>query len=247
MVNVNKIISILEAFAPSELAEQWDNSGWQINLGTNEAVNVMLCLSVTQNVIEQAIKQKCNLIIAHHPLFFNEFKTISADNVSQKILVEAVKHEIQIYSAHTNLDKAKGGVNDVLIKSLGVKNVKVVNDYVRTGSYPKGISLDDFILKLKLSLNTQNIRLINPNNIQTIKTVGVCSGSGSEFINTADVDVFVTGDIKYHSAIEVRNKVVIDAGHFETERIVLPIIKNLIEKEAPNAIIARENSPFITA
>lgn len=247
MININRVVSIIEQFAPVELSESWDNSGWQINLGKSRANNIMLCLTITKDVIEQAKKQHCDFIISHHPLFFSEFKTVSAENIYQKILVEVVKNEIQIYSAHTNLDKTKDGVNDILIKRLDIKRAKTIGDYVRAGSYPKAMSLDDFIMKLKLSLNTQNIKLINPNNIQKIKTVAVCSGSGSEFINEVEADVFVTGDIKYHSAIEVKDKVVIDAGHFETERIILPILKDLLKKEAPDAIIANEHSPFISA
>lgn len=247
MIDTNFVITKIEKFAPLELAEPWDNSGWQINLGKEKTKNIMFCLTVTLDVINQAVKNNCDLIISHHPLFFNEFKTISADNISQKILVEAVKNEIQIYSAHTNLDKSKGGVNDVLIEKLGVKRIKAAGEYVRIGAYPKQISLDDFIMKLKLSLNAQNVKIINPNNVQKIKTVGVCSGSGAEFASTTDVDVFVTGDIKFHSATEIQNKVVIDAGHFETERIILPVLKELLKKEAPDSIIARENSPFIAA
>lgn len=247
MVDVKKVISKLEKFAPLELAEEWDNSGWQINLGKVRAKNLMFCLTVTPDIIEQAINNSCNLIISHHPLFFNEFKNISAENLSQKVLVEAVKNEIQIYSAHTNLDKTKGGVNDVLIKTLGISRASKVGDYVRVGSYPKAITLDDFIMKLKLSLNAQNVRLINPDNLQKVKTVAVCSGSGAEFINDVPADVFVTSDIKYHSALEVKNKAVIDAGHFETERIILPVLKELLLKEAPDTIIAREHTPFITA
>ena len=247
MIKTEKIIDIIEKFAPLELAEEWDNSGWQIYLGKQSVKNIMLCLSVTQDVIKQAKEAGCDFIISHHPLFFSEFKNISYDNISQKILVEAVKNEIQIYSAHTNLDKTKGGVNDILIEKLGIKKSKTFEEYVRMGAFSKKITLDDFILKLKLLLNAKNIRLINPCDIQLIKTVAVCSGSGAEFMSKVDADVYITGDIKYHTALDVQNMVVIDAGHFETERIILPVLKELIKKEAPNAIIANENSPFIVA
>ena len=247
MVNIQKTITILEKFAPLELAESWDNSGWQINLGKAEANNIMLCLTVTHDVIVQAVKHKCDLVISHHPLFFNEFKKISSDNVSQNILVEAIKNGIQIYSAHTNLDKTKGGVNDTLCERLGLNVSDIEEEYVRISKLNKAITLDDFVLKLKLSLNAQNVRIINPKNIQKIKSIAVCSGSGAEFANDINADVFVTGDIKYHAAIEITDKVLIDAGHFETERIILPKLKELLNKATPNAVIAKENSPFITA
>lgn len=246
MVDVNKIISKLEEFAPLELAEEWDNSGWQINLGKADANNVMYCLSVTLDVIAQAIEQNCDLIISHHPLFFNEFKQISAENFSQKILVEAVKNEIQIYSAHTNLDKVKGGVNDVLCEKLAINPDETFGEYVRIAKFSEMISLDDFIIRLKLNLNVPKIKIINPNNIQNIKSVAVCSGSGGDFVGElSGVDLFITGDIKYHTALDVQNMVLIDAGHFETERIILPALKDILTNEAPDSIIAKEKNPWI--
>ena len=246
MVKVENVIKTIEKLAPAELAESWDNSGWQINLGKKSAKNVLLCLSVTPDILSQAVNNGCDLIISHHPLFFTEFKKISPDSITQKLLVEAVKNGIQIYSAHTNLDKAKGGVNDILCEKLGLSPKKTICDYVKISNLSEEVDLDDFIIRLKLSLNVSKIKIINPDNIQKIRRIAVCSGSGGDFASElSGVDAFITGDIKYHTALDVQNMVLIDAGHFETERIILETIKNLIKKEAPDAVIAKEKEPWI--
>jgi len=247
MIAVDKIIQIIEDFAPPSLAEEWDNSGWQIKLGIKEVNNVMLCLSVTPQIIEQAVYNNCGLIISHHPLIFSGIKKIDTENVVNNLIVDCIKHNIQVYSAHTNLDCTSGGVNDILCEKLGLIYQENLNKFVKITQLPEKMSVDSFILKLKISLNAPKIKLINPQNIQEIKTVAICSGSGSEFINDVigKADAYITGDVKYHSALEVRDIVVIDAGHFETEKIILQTLKNLLHTEIPDIITGKENEPWV--
>ena len=247
MIAVNKIINIIEKFAPLELAEEWDNTGWQINLGIKEVNNVMVCLSVTPQIIEQAINNNCGLIISHHPLIFNGIKKILNENVLNKLIISCIQNNIQVYSAHTNLDCTQGGVNDILCEKLGLIYKENLNKFVKLTHLPEKMTVESFILKLKISLNAPKIKLINPQNIQEIKTVAICSGSGSEFINEVmgKADAYITGDIKYHSALEVRDLVVIDAGHFETEKIILQTLKNLLHTEVPDVVTGKETEPWV--
>ena len=246
MIKVEKITNIIEKFAPLELAEEWDNSGWQINLGKKDAKNILICLSLTPRILKQAIDEKCDFIICHHPLIFQEFKKINNETVTQKMIIECIKKGIQVYSAHTNLDSTKGGVGDVLCEKFGLVPVATINNYVKIAELPQKMPLDSFILKLKISLNTQKIKLINPDSIQEVKKIALCGGSGGEFVNDLKgVDAFITGDIKYHTALDVQNMVLIDAGHFATERIILETLKNLLIKDAPDLIIAKETEPWI--
>ena len=120
MAEIQSIIKKIEDFAPPETAEDWDNTGWQINLGIKEVNNVMVCLSVTPQIIEQAINNNCGLIISHHPLIFNGIKKISDENVLNKLIISCIQNNIQVYSAHTNLDCTQGGVNDILCEKLGL-------------------------------------------------------------------------------------------------------------------------------
>ena len=246
MVLVDEVINIIEKFAPVDLAEEWDNSGWQINLGNKEANNVLVCLSVTPAVFQQALDNNCDLIIAHHPLIFNEFKSIKNETTTQKLIIDCIKNNIQVYSAHTNLDCTKGGINDTLCEKLGLINKETRNKFIKIASLPESLSLDAFILKLKISLNAPKVKITNPNNIQTVKKIALCCGSGAEFLNDlTDVDAFITGDVKYHTALEVKNMVLIDAGHFETEKIILQTLKNLLYSVAPEIIVAKEIEPWV--
>ncbi len=246
MINVDEIIKTVEEFAPLELAEDWDNSGWQINLNNKEANKLLIALSLTPKILQQAIDNGCDFIICHHPLIFNSLKKIEYQTITQKLIVDCVKNNIQVYCAHTNLDCTDGGVGDTLCEKLGMTAVETVDKFVKIAEFNEPMSLDSFILKLKISLNVPKIKLINPDNIQQIKKIALCAGSGGEFVNSIkNVDAFITGDIKYHTALDVQNMILIDAGHFETEKIILQTLKNVLHKTTQDIVIAKETEPWV--
>jgi len=152
-----------------------------------------------------------------------------------------------MYCAHTNLDLAQGGVNNVLCEKLGLIATETVEDFVKISTLNEETTLDDFILKLKICLDAPKIKIINPQNKQTIRKVAVCSGSGGEFINSIskDVDIFITGDVKYHTALDTQDCILVDAGHFETEKIIVQTLKELLQNEDVNIFIAKETAPWI--
>ena len=222
-MNKYEVIRKIEEFAPLSSQEAWDASGWIVDLENSEVNKIMFCLTVTENILEQAKKQCCDMIISHHPLFFVPFK---------------YKH-LNIYCAHTNLDKALGGTTDVLLNKIHLES-KVYNDFVRIVELDNEMSVE--FLKLKLLPISPHLRIVNNKKVKTIKTIGFCAGSGSEFINSTPCDAFVTGDLKYHTAVEA-NKVVYDIGHFESEVLSVNLLKELcgVDKQG---VIADEESPF---
>lgn len=219
------IVKKIEDFAPPELAESWDCSGWAVNVKSKyEVFKVMVCLTVTDDIVNQARTQNCDMIISHHPLFF----------------VPLNWRDINIYSAHTNLDKTGGGTTDTLISTLGLK-ITDASDFLRYSD--TNISIEEF-LKL-LSKVSPNLRYVNNKNISYIKRIAFCAGSGSEFIQEAyenGADALVTGDLKFHAALE-SPIAVFDIGHFESEILILDVIKNLLS--CVEIIFAKEKSPFI--
>ena len=222
------LIKIIEDFAPPETQEEWDNSGWQITTDKDDITKVMLCLSVTKDIIRQAKEQKCDMILAHHPLFFVPFE---------------FNQNIPVYSAHTNLDKADGGTTDTIIKILGYNSSEKVGDFVRIVN--DETTLNDLILKLKINLNLFNIRVSNNQNIDTVKRIAFCAGSGSEFEDLArenGADILITGDLKYHKALDAKIAL-IDIGHFESEIPVLKTLKILLQDKV-ETVIAREITPL---
>lgn len=237
-METSKIIKIIEDFAPLELQESWDNSGFQIDFGVNEVKKILLCLSVTENVIDQAVEGNYDMIIAHHPLFFIPFR---------------FQRGITIYSAHTNMDVAKGGTTDTLIDLLGLSKPEILEEEINYQNFPRlvvlkdSILLDDFAKAVKSKLNLKTLHVVNNSKSITVKRIAFCAGSGICFAGDAKkagADVFVTGDVKYHAAIE-SDVIIIDAGHFEGERPVLTTIKKLLEKLEIEVKIADEESPFI--
>lgn len=263
-MEIKKITDLIENFAPLELQEAWDNCGFQIDFGQREVKKILLCLSVTQDIINQAVEGNFDMIIAHHPLFFIPFE---------------FNKNIPIYSAHTNLDKADGGTTDTLIEEIfgglhsnqpndgglgGKCNLPYFDDlsmnasrqiaqkfaegeFLRLVELKEPIQLEDFIKLLKEKLNIENLRVVNNLNQTKISKIAFCAGSGSDFLQEAQkakADAFVTGDVKYHTALE-SNVIIIDVGHFESERPVLKKIKKILEPLNLEVVEADEKSPFI--
>ena len=231
-----KITERIEIFAPPETQEDWDCSGWGINIeGYDEIRKIMLCLTVTEDVVKQAKEQNCDMIISHHPLF--------CVNCHSELVSESYAPQINVYCAHTNLDKAQGGTTDTLIETLGLSKhkVKIEHDFLRMIDYKTTIEDFNNLLK-KIS---PNARVINNNKVKELNKIAFCAGSGSEFINDAKdlgADCLVTGDLKFHTALD-SDIVVYDIGHFESEILILPVIKKIIGSDV-EIIYAKEQSPF---
>lgn len=126
----NDVINYIENWAPKEIAWQKDNVGLQVGNRSQNVKNIMLCLEVTGNVIEEAIRKKCNMIISHHPLLFHPLKRIdTSEDSNSKLIERLIKNDITLFSAHTNLDFTKDGVSFELAKTLKLKNIKFLSNF----------------------------------------------------------------------------------------------------------------------
>ncbi len=126
-MRIKEIIQAIEQLAPIALQEGFDNCGVQIGNIQQEATGVLLCIDVTENVVKEAIDMKCNLIIAHHPIAFHSFKSLTGSTYVERCMLLACKHDIVLYAAHTNLDNAYGGINFRLADMLHLQNVRVLS------------------------------------------------------------------------------------------------------------------------
>ncbi len=224
-MNKLQLIKQIEYFAPLELQESWDSSGTIIETLNEDINKVLIALTVTEDVYMQAKKQNCDMIISHHPLFFVPFKF----------------KDIDIYCAHTNMDRAQGGTTDTLVKALGF-DVSGQDDFLRF--VDTDILIKD--LNKKIKLVSPNAKLINNNNIIKVKKIGFCAGSGMEFYELAvnsGCDCFVTGDIKYHPAIDCEIAVY-DIGHFESEVLIKKVFYEIIKNNKVEVVYANEKTPF---
>lgn len=127
-MKIKEIVSALEQFAPLPLQDGFDNAGLQIGLTDAEVAGALLCLDVTEAVIDEAISSGCNLIISHHPLIFKGYKSFTGNDYVERCIIKAIKNDIVVYSAHTNLDNAQGGVNDKIAEKIGLKNLRFLSE-----------------------------------------------------------------------------------------------------------------------
>ncbi len=221
-MNKYEIVKKIEEFAPPDTQESWDASGWSVELSSPEVNRILFALTITNDVVKQAREKNCDMIISHHPLFFVPFEY----------------KDINIYSAHTNLDRAEGGTSDLIIEKLGLKKTRN-DDFVRIVELETPITVEE--LKNMLLKISPKLRYVNNSGAKTVRTIGFCAGSGSEFIG--ETDAFVTGDLKFHTALDAK-KVVFDIGHFESEIFAPELLKKITEV-GENGVIADEKSPFI--
>lgn len=125
-MKVKEITRAIEAYAPLHLQESWDNAGMQVGNPGSEVTGVLLCTDVREEIVDEAIERGANMIISHHPLLFRGLKKIVGRTYQERIVARAIKHDITIYCAHTNMDSALGGVNFKMAEKLGMKNVQVL-------------------------------------------------------------------------------------------------------------------------
>lgn len=234
---VNDIVKIMDSIAPRNLAEEWDNAGFLIGRGNSSVKKIMVALDVSPEVVQQAVGQKADMLITHHPPIFKPLKNICDSSWQSDLLLKCIENGIAVYSAHTSLDSVLGGVNDVLAEKLGLeKTVSLVkNDdncgaLGRVGYLPHKMEFEKFAQIVKEVLGLSFVTGISAG--KTVYKVALCGGAGIDFIAEAleqGADTYVTGDIKYH---EAQNAVfsglnLIDATHQGTE---LPVVVVLADK-----------------
>lgn len=126
-MKIKEILQTIEHLSPLPLQESYDNSGVQVGDANHELKAVLLCIDVTEDVLDEAIRLGCNLVVSHHPLAFRSFKSLTGKNYVERCMIKACKHDIVVYAAHTNLDNAVGGVNYRLAQLLDLQQVKILS------------------------------------------------------------------------------------------------------------------------
>ncbi|MEW6726594.1 Nif3-like dinuclear metal center hexameric protein [Desulforudis sp. 1088] len=232
------IVTFIEELAPKTLAMEGDNTGWQLGDPKAAVSKVLLTLDIDERTVEEAVRIGAQLIVSHHPLFHRPFKNLRLDLPAGALVARLVRENINVYSAHTNLDAAEEGVNAVLAKGLGlVDSVPLTDDppgFGRIGRLPEPQSFYSFVADVKTVLELPAVRAGGPQD-RIVKKVALCGGSGGDLWSKAafaGADVFVTGDIKYHVAQDIlaAGMNFVDPGHYPSERVILEPLKDHLEK-----------------
>ena len=244
-MKIKQVLEALERFAPLPLQESWDNAGLQIGLTEAEVSGVLLCLDVTEKVIDEAIAKGCNLVVSHHPLLFKGLKQVTDANDVQRITRKVIKSDVCIVSMHTNMDNAQGGVNWKIAEKLGLENVEFFQqksvDGIETGSGVIGeliqpLSAQAFIDQVK---RTFGIRCAHCNELlhRSITKVAVCGGAGDFLLDEAiqaGADAFITGEMHYHQYFGHEQEIQICViGHYESEQFTSEIFRDIIHENCP--------------
>ena len=239
------MLSALERFAPLPLQESWDNAGLQVGLTETEVSGALLCLDVTEKIVEEAIQKGCNLIVSHHPLLFRGLKTISDLTDVQRTVMKTIKNGICVISMHTNMDNAKGGVNFKIAEKLGLHDVRFFAsktvEGVEVGSGVIGtlsgaMAADDFVVAVKKAFDVE-CAMCNELLRRPVQKVAICGGAGDFLLDEAlkaGADAFITGEMHYHQYFGYEQRIQICViGHYQSEQFTSEIFREIIERECP--------------
>ena len=232
MSTVFDLYSAIDQFAPFSLSMDFDNTGILVGDRHQPVSKVLLALDCTMDVVNYAKEIGAQLIITHHPVIFHPIKRVNEDSV----VYHLIRSQIAVISAHTNLDIAEGGVNDVLAQAVGLQNISglelldpAAQSYLgRIGTLSNSISASEFAALVKESLHARSVKFADAGN--KIQKVALCSASGADCLESAlavGADALLTSEVKQHEYLNAAAAgiSIFDAGHFDTEDIVIETLK----------------------
>ena len=239
------MLNALEQFAPLPLQESWDNAGLQLGLTEAEVSGALLCLDVNEQIIDEAIRRGCNLVVSHHPLLFRGLKQISGADYVQRSVIKALKNDIVVVSLHTNMDNAQGGVNWKIAERLGLQGCQFfaqkMVDGMEAGSgvvgeLPSALDARAFIELVKQQFGVQ-CAMCNELLERPIRKVAICGGAGDFLLPDAvaqGADAFITGEMHYHQYFGYEQRIQLCViGHYQSEQYTSEIFRDIIQKECP--------------
>ncbi len=249
----DEIKKIIENIAPLEYGEDWDNTGVQIRTEKNKIEKILVAMEINQNVLEEAISLKADMIVTHHPLVFSKITTIDYSTVQGRYLIEAIKNDISVYSAHLTFDNAPGGNNFYLAELLGLKGVdnpkknpKNLPGVMGTLEVPlKLIDICQLIVE-KWDIPKEVLRVAGDMEME-ISKIALCSGAGGDLVSIAvkeECQLLITGDTKLHQAQKALAEGIafIDAGHYDTEKQFVENMAGRLEKKTKDVEIIRSEA-----
>ena len=249
---LKEIYDSLNQIAPFELQEEWDNSGLLLGDMEAEVQRILVTLDVTDEVVEQAIQAKADLIISHHPLIFSPVTKINSENFITARILKLANNNINYIAMHTNLDAT--GLSEVADEVLGIKreraievNINQDNEKIGMGSIGKfvngdkeavDIMLREAVVRTKSGFGLNVVKVFG-NLDSMIGRVAVCTGAGKSMIDECikeNCDLLITGDMSYHAALDAVSQGlnIIDAGHYGTEIMFVDLVRGFFEMNFPD-------------
>ena len=240
-MKVRDIIQVIESFAPLSIQEKWDNSGLCIGSQDAEVTSVLLGLDCTPELVDEAIECGADMIVTHHPLIFSGLKKINSEDPVGEAVVKAIRAGIAVYAAHTNADKVIEGVSGAMAARLSLTDVEVLDEdgegtgLGAVGNLPEPMDATEAIAYVKERFGLKVMKTSRPLT-EKISRVALCGGSGGSLIGAAlrsGAQLYISGDISYHNFFTPKGFMLMDIGHYESEKEIVDILFSLIKKNFP--------------
>lgn len=253
-----EIITILKKQAPEHYACEWDNVGLLVGDAKKEVQKIYIALDATEETIEEAIEQKADMLLTHHPMIFKGLKRVNTEDFIGKRVMSLIREDIAYYAMHTNFDVK--GMAELAAERMGLKDCQVLEATCEDEQGLQGIGkvgiLDTMEVRecaelVKKVFHLQQVKVFGALNTR-ISKAAICPGSGKSVIGKAlesGAQVLITGDIDHHEGIDAaaQGMAVIDAGHYGIEKIFIPYMKQYLEKNTEGVTILEqpEKQPFV--
>ena len=250
-MNAREIAAVLEEFAPLPSQEPWDNAGICIGSPEAEVHAVLVGFDCTPALLQEAVARGADMVVTHHPLIFGGLKRIDPDDPVGAAVILAIRHGIVVYAAHTNADKAPGGVNTLMAERLGLVEPEPLDESGLgfIGLLPEPMEGSDFCRYVKERFSLRTLRCSAP--IAEVFRVATSCGAGSSFAEAAfraGADAFVTGDVSYHHFFVPEGRMILDIGHWESEVEIVEKFVSILQKKMPTFAVytttRKNNNPI---
>ncbi len=232
-MTVRKLYEKLNEMIPPSLSCEWDNDGLMVEPAPDREVKkALVALDANMAAIDRAVKIGADVLITHHPMIFRELKNLSYTSFQTPKIIKCIENKIAVMSFHTRLDALEGGVNDALVKKLGIKDAVPLCDMARVGYIEPPMPLGGFAAFVKDTLGCDGLRYVGGN---TVHKIAVLGGDGKDLIDSVvavGCDTYVTGNTSYNIMIDTADMGIncIEAGHFFTEDPVCDVLCDMLDK-----------------
>lgn len=238
---IKEITDVIERFAPLGWQESYDNAGLIVGRPDDEVHRALLAVDVTEEVLDEAEREGCDLVITHHPIVFHPLKRFNSADAVQRCVERAIRRGIALYACHTNLDSAPQGMSWRLAGMLGVEELRVLQPsawdarvgFGVVGSLPEPVGTEAFMRRIQRVLDVRVVRYSDIASAE-VRRVAVCTGAGASLIGEArraGADLYVTADLKYNDFMTPDKALTVaDIGHFESEYCAIELLFDILSK-----------------
>lgn len=246
MTKVRDLFEYMNTWAPVDSCESWDNVGLLVGRMEAQVSKVLVALDITKSVMEEAAAVGAELIISHHPVIFSPLTSVSETGVDSLRALYLAENRIAAICMHTNLDFADGGVDATLPKVLGFTDSRLLSDEGgMVSELDEVVELSELLPKVKSALNASGLRYFDAG--KPVRKIATVCGSGGSYLShciKSGCDTLITGDIKHDVFVEaeVFGINLIDAGHFNTENLIVPVIVEKLQKAFPELDVSASGS-----